>query len=250
MPAAEVASPTVSLPEQAYRAVRAMILDLRLLPGEKLVLRELAERLRMSRTPVREALVRLSSEGLVETLPHRGMRVAAPTAVVTREIYQVVAGIEGQAAKLAAENASPELVAGLDAAAARLEALAAARDLSAWPETDRVFHDLLLEASGNAHMRELMRRFDGHLHRIRMATVYQGRMPYESVRDHRALVEAIKARDGQRARALHLAHRDRAFAEHERIVEEMLTVFYHVSTRLHEERLIGAGDPGAGPGHY
>ena len=237
MSATEAASPVaVSLPEQAYRAIRAMIMDLRLLPGEKLVLRELAERLQMSRTPIREGLVRLCTEGLVETLPHRGMRVAVPTAQLTREIYQVVAGIEGQAAKLAAENADPVMVERLQLTAAKFEAVIAARDLAGWADADREFHDLLLEASGNSHMRDVMGQFDGHLHRIRMATVYQGRMPYESVRDHRALVEAIKAKDGERARALHLAHRDRAFAEHEHIVEEMLAVFYHVSPRVREGR--------------
>ncbi|MHB1134696.1 MAG: GntR family transcriptional regulator [Chloroflexota bacterium] len=241
-------SEVVSLPEQAYRAIRTMILDMRLLPGERLVLRELAERLQMSRTPVREALVRLSSEGLVETVPKRGMRVAVPTDVATREIYHVVAGLEGQAAKLAAETAAPDVVRQLEEAAAALERVAAEGDLAGWPEADQAFHDLLLEAAGNGHMRDLMRRFDGHMQRIRMATVYQGRMPYQSVCDHRALTEAIKAGDGEQARAIHLVHRDRALAEHERIVQDMVAVFYQISSRSRgQQRLAAEGEGGQVP---
>jgi DNA-binding GntR family transcriptional regulator len=241
-----LASEAITLPEQAYRAIRAMILDMRLLPGERLVLRELAERLQMSRTPVHEALVRLSGEGLVEMVPNRGMRVAVPTAIATREIYQLVAGVEGQAAKLAAETASPETIGRLEAATVLLEKVVANGDLAGWAEADRVFHDLLLDASGNAHMQELMRRFDGHMHRIRLATVYQGRLPYDSVRDHRALLEAIKSRDGETARAIHLVHRDRALAEHERIVHDMVAVLYHISPRARGEQQLADAGGGAG----
>lgn len=212
------------LPEQAYREIRRRILDLSLLPGEKLVLRDLAEQLQMSRTPVREALVRLRAEGLVEMLPHRGMRVAVPTATATREIYEIVQGVEGQAAKLAAERADADKVSRLEGAVAALEAAIAARDLAAWAEADREFHTLLLEAAGNQRMRDLINTFEGHMQRIRIATVYQGRLPEQSVRDHRALLEAIRAGDGERARAIHLAHRDRALAEHEHIVATMLAL--------------------------
>jgi DNA-binding GntR family transcriptional regulator len=91
----ETASTPPSLTDQAYAALRAMILDLRLLPGQRLVVQELAEALGMSRTPVREALVRLAAEALVEGTPNKGMRVAVPTLQVFREVYEIVEGIEG-----------------------------------------------------------------------------------------------------------------------------------------------------------
>ncbi len=232
----EATRPHLSLPEQAYQALRRMILNLELLPGEKLVLRDLAERLQMSRTPVREALVRLSTEGLVETIPNKGMRVSVPTTVATREIYEIIAGLEGQAAKLAAERADAAMIDLLDRAVADQEAALAADDIAGWAEGDRVFHGLLLVAADNQRMRELMGYFEGHMQRIRIATIYQRRKPVQSVRDHRALVEAIRARDGERARQIHLAHRDQAFAEHKLIVADMLAFVYHVSPRVSPAR--------------
>ncbi len=224
-----------------------MILSLELLPGEKLVLRDLAERLQMSRTPVREALVRLSAEGLVETIPHKGMRVSVPTAEATREIYEIIAGLEGQAAKLAAERADPAVIDLLDRAVADQEAALAADDIAGWAEGDRVFHELLLLAAGNQRMRRLMSHYEGHLQRIRIATAYQHRRPVQSVRDHRALVEAIRARDGERARLIHLAHRDQAYAEHQLIVADMLAYVYHVSPRSGAPRVAAPVDGGAAP---
>ena len=93
------------LTDQAYEAVRAMILDLRLLPGVKLVVQDLAAKLGMSRTPVREALVRLAHEGLVETIPYKGTSVTVPSVRTLHEAYEIIQGVEGQAVKLAAERA-------------------------------------------------------------------------------------------------------------------------------------------------
>jgi DNA-binding GntR family transcriptional regulator len=200
------------LAERAYEALRARILDLRLLPGQLVVEPDIAAELGMSRTPVREALARLRFEGLVAASPRRGFVVTVPTVEAMREVYEVIAGIEGQAVKLAAERADAGVISRLEEALARQEAALAREDLASWTEADAAFHRLLREAAGNRTMLELMRQFDGQLHRARIAAIHLRPTPRRSTDEHRAVLEAIKARDADRARRLHLAHRERADA--------------------------------------
>jgi DNA-binding GntR family transcriptional regulator len=218
-PAAPV-SAEERLADRAYGALRARILDLRLLPGQLIVEPDLAAELSMSRTPIREALARLRFEGLVTASPRRGFVVSVPTVEHMREVYEVIAGIESQAVKLAATRADASVLAQLDDALAAQEAALAggppsagefpAAALAAWTEADQRFHRLLREAAGNRLMLELMRQFEGHLHRARVATIRLRPWPRQSTDEHRAVLEAIKARDPERARVLHLAHRERA----------------------------------------
>ena len=101
---------TASLADHAYAEIRAMILDLRLLPGQAILIDDLATRLGMSRTPVREAVARLSTgmEGLVITVPRKGMVVTIPTVEGMREIYEIIDGLESVAVRLAIERADAE----------------------------------------------------------------------------------------------------------------------------------------------
>lgn len=217
---------SVSLPEQAYHVLREMILDNQLLPGQKLVVSDLASRLNMSRTPVREALVRLASEGLAETVPHRGMRVTVPTLQSIREVYEIIQGIEGQAVKLAAERAGPDMIRRLEESVIAQEAALESGDLKAWAQADWLFHRLIIEATGNQHMREIMRHYDGQMQRLRLAQVLLGRDHHQSVLDHRAVLEAIRAADGNLARDIHQRHRDRFVEQLERIATGMMSMVF------------------------
>jgi DNA-binding GntR family transcriptional regulator len=207
------AKTAASLAEQAYHALREQILDLRLLPGQLLAEHELAAQLGMSRTPVREAITRLRQEGLLTTVPRKGVIVTIPTVEAMREIYEIIIGIEGQAVRIAAARADAATIQQLEGVVAEQEAALAADDLGAWTRADRRFHDLLIEAAGNRRMRELMRQFDGQLHRMRVATIHLRPKPFLSTQDHRTVVEAIRARDDESAYRLHIAHRQRALAE-------------------------------------
>lgn len=231
----KAALPTPSLPEQAYQTLRALILDFSLLPGQQLVVTDLAQRLGMSRTPVREALVRLASEGLVENVPQKGTYVAVPTAEVFREVYEIVEGIEGQAAKLAAARVDETTIRRLEESVAAQEAALAADDVAAWANADAEFHDLIIEATGNRRMREVMRQFEGQMKRVRLAIIYRRRKPVQSVAEHRAVVAAIRAGDGDLARQLHLAHRDRAFSEFETDAAAMVAFALRVSPRTQSQ---------------
>ena len=225
---------SLSLSEQAYVTIRAMILELRLLPGQSILVHELASQLGMSRTPVREAVARLSTEGLVTTVPRKGMVVTIPTVDAMREIYEIIAGVEGQAMKLAAERADDVMIKRLEQAVDAQEDALARDDLAAWVYADRQFHDLIIQAAGNKRMVELMRLYDGHLHRVRLATIHLRPKPTRSTSDHRSAIEVIRQRDGDRARDLHIAHRERALAEMLRVVGDYSALVLRASAPMGE----------------
>lgn len=211
-----------SLADRAYREIRAMILDLRLLPGQAILIDDLANQLGMSRTPVREAVARLSTgmEGLITTVPRKGIVVTIPTVEGMREIYEIIEALEGQAVKLAMERADDDLLAALEESVVTQEAALAQDDLGAWVQADRRFHRLLITAAGNRRMLDLVQLFDGQLQRTRVAAIHLRARPYESTEEHRALLAAIRARDVEAAKAIHQAHRERALREMLRVVAD------------------------------
>ncbi len=243
------ATSTPLLTEQAYQTIRGMVLDLRLLPGQAIAINELAARLGMSRTPVREAMARLCAEGLVERVSGRRLVVAIPTVETMREVYEIIAGIEGQAAKLAAQRADEDIIQRMADSVAAQEAALAADDIVAWHQADSCFHDLLLQASGNSRMREVMRIFADYIYRVGLAALRLQPKPYQSVREHAAVVAAIRTHDGELARRLHLAHHQRTVQEVECLYSEFLTFVLRlqVATRSrsqhHVDGLTGPGIP-------
>lgn len=197
---------------RAYDELKRQILRAELQPHEQLLEQDLAERLGMSRTPVREACIRLQSEGLVEIVPRRGVRIVAISAEDMAQVYDVLGVLEARAAELAARHASPDQLERLDAAVTRMHDALDAGDLDAWAAADADFHVRLVEASGNRHLVETTTRYADLVHRARMVTLRLRPTPTGSSDDHRSLVEAIRSGDAARAGSAHLAHR-RAVAE-------------------------------------
>lgn len=207
-----------SLVESAYQRIKMMILDLSLLPGQTILIDELAEKLGMSRTPVRQAIDRLSSnlEGLVETVPRKGIIVTIPNANAMRELYEIMQGLEGEAVRLAVKNVSAGQLDALEDAIRLQEKALVENDLAGWALADRAFHRLLIEASGNGKLQELVQLFDGQLHRSRLATIHLRTNLEESTADHREILEAIRQGNIGKALIVHTAHREKA---NERLVK-------------------------------
>jgi DNA-binding GntR family transcriptional regulator len=188
-----------SLVDQACSALRRLILAGDLRPGEELRQEVLATQLRVSRTPLREALNRLAADGLVELRPHRSAVVARVAEEDVAADYEARRILEPAAARLAAERAGPESVAALR------RALAAAReagdDVERQFEANRAFHRALVAASGN----EQLVRFHDLLWSGRIAPVLyarQARQPGRRSRDHAEhaeIVRLVAARDGDAA---------------------------------------------------
>ncbi len=206
-----------SLADRAYEAIREMILKFELLPGQTVLIDELAGQLGMSRTPVRQALERLASvlDGLVEIVPRRGIVVTVPTAALMTEIYQIVQGLEGQAVRIAVAREDRSFTRLLRAAVEEQEAALAAGDRDAWIVADRRFHRLLVDSCGNRRLAALVRLFDGQLHRTRFATARTRSREAlaRSVAEHRAIVDALERGERDEAVRVHTAHRERALDE-------------------------------------
>jgi DNA-binding GntR family transcriptional regulator len=199
--------------ERAYRALKQLILDDELPAGMQLLELEAAARLGMSRTPVREAMVRLEQEGMIELRSRHGMRVLPLSATALAEIYEVLTALESAAAETVARKgmAVTDIVA-MRTAVADMDAALARDDLIAWSQADERFHGLLVKAAGNARLAALVDQVSDLSHRARMMTLRLRPKPVNSNADHAALLEAIIARDPARARAIHDAHRRKAAA--------------------------------------
>ncbi len=200
-----------SFSENAYRDLRERILDNRMPCGEQFTEEELASMLKMSRTPVREAMLRLENEGLVEVRPRHGMRIKPVSVADMREIYEVLTALESMAAALAAlRQDQGDYVARLREAIVEMDRALERDDRRGWAAADERFHTLLVEASGNSRIAELVQTIFDQSHRVRMLTLFLRPMPLISNRDHEAVVDAVAAHDAERARGIHYAHRQRS----------------------------------------
>ncbi|MCF8151824.1 MAG: GntR family transcriptional regulator [Burkholderiaceae bacterium] len=197
--------------DKAYRELRARILDNSMPSGEQYTEDELASMLDMSRTPTREAMLRLAGEGLVEVRPRHGMRVKPVSVVDMREIYEVLTALESTAAALAAARTDQgDSIKQLRHAISEMDAALKLDDLKAWARADEQFHTLLVAAAGNARLSELVQTYVGQSHRVRMLTLRLRAKPVMSNRDHEAVVDAVEAHDAKRAREIHFSHREQS----------------------------------------
>ena len=200
--------------ESAYRRVKAMVLDNALPPHSQWLEAELALQLGMSRTPVREAMLRLAQEGLVAVTPRHGMRVLPLSAGDMRDIYDVLESLEPKAAELLARRGvGADLLAPLHAACDAMEAALATGDRLAWAGADEAFHRHLLDQCGNRRLAAMVMQVWDQSHRARMVTLNLRPLPAASTAEHRAMLVAIAAGDGDRARELFRLHRRRGGAE-------------------------------------
>ena len=203
--------PRISQTERAYTEIRRRILENDLSAGTQVLEQELAEMLEMSRTPVREAMIRLAEEGMVEVRPRHGMRVLPISADDMREIYDVLTALESMAAeRLAARGVSPEQLRALRQAVVDMDAALAADDLRTWAAADERFHLLLVEYCDNERLRALVSGYWDQSHRVRLVTLGLRPKPVDSNKDHAAVVDAIARGDAVAARRLHRQHRVRS----------------------------------------
>lgn len=208
---AKASPPRASLVDRAYREIKRRIMGNLYPPNLQVLEQDLAAQLGMSRTPVREALIRLEKEGLVEILPRRGMRVVPIAPEDMREIYEVLTCLEARAAeRLAARKPSKAEVQPLIVAVEEMDRALKQSDLDAWAEADEAFHRLLLELCGNRRLASMALTVSELVHRARMVTLRMRPPPHQSNKDHRLVLQAILAGDARKAYEAHYQHRHRA----------------------------------------
>lgn len=205
----------------AYGRLKEEIRTARMPPGFQATEPEIALRLGMSRTPVREALIRLQSEGLVELIPRRGARVLPLRADDMREIYEVLSALEPQAAAgIAAQRPSATALRPLDDAMAQMEAALEVDDLDAWALADDAFHLSLLDLHGNGRLRSTVVALNDQVYRARMVTLRLRECPVRSNVEHRQILEYLRAGEAEEAHSVFRAHRRRAAKELVSILEK------------------------------
>ena len=206
--------PRDSSVEMAYKAIRQRILDNVYPAGHRALEQEYADELGLSRTPVREALLKLAGEGLVEVIPRHGTRVLPVSTEDMREIYQMLTALEPMAAELVANKKLPAAdLQPLVKASRDMTAALKADDLDAWAEADERYHRLLIALAGNRLLAEAVQGLWDRAHRARMVTLRLRPKPMHSTAEHNAIVEAIRAGDAGRAARLYRAHRERGSSE-------------------------------------
>ena len=208
------ASPRGSRVDEAHAAIRRRILDNVYPPGHQALESELAKDLAISRTPVREALIRLANEGLVAVVPRHGMRVLPVSPLDMSEIYAVLTALESAAAELLARRRpdDAELKPLVDATHDMERALKV-DDLEGWAAADERFHQGLVELAGNRTLMEAASRLADRAHRARMFTLRLRPKPVNSTHEHMAMLERIRAGDAAGAVQVNRAHRERASRE-------------------------------------
>jgi DNA-binding GntR family transcriptional regulator len=183
------------LREQVSDLLRREIVSMRLQPGQRLVERELIERIGVSRTTVREALRELAAEGLVTTIPQKGAIVAIPSPKEAAEVYEVRALLEGLAASEFASNASDAHVAALRTAFAAVERTGEADDARGLLQSKNRFYEVLFDGADNATIRTILEGLQARVAVLRATSLTAPDRPRQSVREIRDIVEAIERRD-------------------------------------------------------
>jgi len=192
----------------AYQRLKTDILSSALPAGFQAPEPDIAARLGMSRTPVREALIRLEAEGLVSLIPRRGALVVGITPGDLAEIYELLAALEPVAAAgLARKGLSCEQQSDLEHMLAQLEEATSEGDLETWAQLDRMFQCTVAEFYGNGRLyRHITGLFD-QAHRARLVLHGVRRAPTSTGSKHAAVLAAIIARDASAAEALTREHR-------------------------------------------
>lgn len=199
--------------DAAYESLRHAIMTQVFLPGERLNVRDLAAKLGVSLTPAKEALTRLASEGLVEIRPRSGTFVTEISPEDLAETFDLRAAIEGLAAERAIRNLSDHDVARLDAILAELgRPVESERDRVGHERANRDLHAFIIERSGSRRIVQLYDSLNAH---IKIARIHRSHERWHSRlgdehAEHTEIVEALKARDPERARRALRQHIDRA----------------------------------------
>lgn len=183
-------------------SLRRAISTVRFPPGSKLIERELCDFLGVSRTLVREALRQLEAEGWVHIIPNRGPFVSAMTPDEVLEFYEVRGALEGLAAQLCAERATPTQLRAMKRAVRNIAAAQKRGDPDEQREQAAVFYDILRTAAGNAMLRRQLDALGARVAWLRTIAFSQPQRASISAQEEQVLFDAIEARDGAKARKI------------------------------------------------
>lgn len=195
--------------EFAYTRIKDAIRNSQLKPGEPLTETRLSKLLGISRTPVREALQQLVQEGLAESVPGHAVTVANRTIQDLFDVLHIRSLLEPEQARLVAEAITDEQLEALETVTERLVRTAQRHDLLNWAVEDAAYHEILKEACPNRLLSETVIQLKTRVHHMANIDTHTDPARLKAcTEEHRAVVEALKTRDGNLAREAMEAHID------------------------------------------
>lgn len=195
-----------ALHEELADQLRRAIVHGELRPGAKISEKVLCEQFGVSRTPVREALKILSTEGLVQLMQNRGASVTELTWEDMQHAFPVLGALEALAGELACENATDAQIERAAALQARMVAMYEKGDRKGYFRVNEEVHRLIIEASGNAALPRLLRTVSGQVRRARYTANLSKERWAQAIAEHEEILLALKARDSKRIGPLLKAH--------------------------------------------
>lgn len=201
------------LRDLVFTTLRQAILKGELLPGERLMEIQLAEKMGVSRTPIREAIRKLEREGLVIMVPRKGAEVAGISEKMLRDVLEVRMTLEKLALRLAFKRQGTDLIEKLEAAEQAFQDAIEGEKLIDMAEADEQFHFLIYEAADNDKLRELLNSLKENMYRYRLEYLKDENYRRSLMEEHNAIIEAFKTNDlekGLDVTDTHIANQERA----------------------------------------
>jgi DNA-binding GntR family transcriptional regulator len=208
--------------DAVYEVLRQCIVEGEFAPGRRLLSDALAIDLKVSRTPVREALRKLEAEGLVEASGRAGLTVRAISEEDLTEFFYVREALEGMAARLAAENASETAMHDLHALLGEMTEALACSDLKLLRTLTGEFHMAVCRASRNKRLMQSLKVLLDHIRQVQTSTLFLEGRAAEAVDEHRRLVEAIESRDSDLAEQFARQHRQKTLRLRRDMIREQI----------------------------
>ena len=190
--------------------VRELIEHGDLAPGERISEKQLCETFGVSRTPLREALKVLASEGLVELLPNRGARVMQLTVKMVKDTYDLMGALEGLSGELACQQINDGQIAAISKLHDQMLEHYHNREMQAYFAVNRQIHESILAAANNEVLEEMYNNLSYRVKRVRYSKKMTDAFWRQAVNDHEMMIVALKARDGKRLGQIlrdHLCHK-------------------------------------------
>ncbi len=194
------------LHQQVAQQLRQMLMESRIVPGAKLNERELCEKLRVSRTPLREAIKMLAAEGLVELLPNRGAVAVQLSEADVGHTFEVMAQLEAMNGELAAERATPEQIEEIRTLNDEMLNAYTRRDLPSYYALNARIHRTISMAANNPVLTSLYETINARLQALRYRTNQDETKWQRAMTEHGQMVELLAARDGAALRQLLSQH--------------------------------------------
>lgn len=194
------------LRDVVFNTLRRAILRGELKPGERLMEIQLANKLGVSRTPIREAIRKLELEGLVLMIPRKGAEVAEITEKNLRDVLEVRCALEELAVQLACDRIDRIKLKELHAAAEYFREILDSDDITAIGEADEAFHDVIFAATENERLIQLLNNLREQMYRYRIEYLKKKECHPQLLQEHAAIIKAIEDRDKGKATEITTQH--------------------------------------------